>query len=393
MDLYLQAGFNAQVMCRELLSDWGGGTVILSPRDANISDLTNYSQQMRDAGGSVLLDPQMFRADSNYERLTDHEHWYVDLDSDVNAALVGLRNINSSLETRAVILPGRYVDLNGLPAWIDQQRAVTEASADVLEGKDRWATICMGAEVVRNRQPISRIADVATTWNVDGYYVVAEPPANQYLVSDALWLSNLISFLAGIKLTGRKVVLGYAHQQMLIAAAANIDAIASGNFKNVRSFGVDKFFVGDDDAMARQAPYFYSPRTLSEYPISSLDLAQQVGMLDDLRLSVEFQNSYSDILFTGAQPSTVDYKLARSWRHFLRALRVQATSARKETFRDTTAGLELQMAEAISAHESLSGVGVLPATGRDFSEVANTGKAALRILERQRGFVLDRRWL
>jgi hypothetical protein len=40
MELFLQFGFGMMEHCRVLVDEWGGGTVILSPRDLNETQLT-----------------------------------------------------------------------------------------------------------------------------------------------------------------------------------------------------------------------------------------------------------------------------------------------------------------------------------------------------------------
>ncbi len=60
-NLYLQFGHNMRPVCLELIGHWGGGTVVLSPRDQTPDQLTRVAQEIHaKPGGRVLLDPQWY---------------------------------------------------------------------------------------------------------------------------------------------------------------------------------------------------------------------------------------------------------------------------------------------------------------------------------------------
>ena len=50
-------------------------------------------------------------------------------------------------------------------------------------------------------------AMIAYTEDVDGYYIIAHPPQEKYLVDVPMWLVNLMQLCAGLKLQGKKVSL------------------------------------------------------------------------------------------------------------------------------------------------------------------------------------------
>ena len=110
---------------------------------------------------------------------------------------------------------------------------------------------------------------------------MAEHPTSDYLADDPLWLGNLLNLSAGLKLQGREVVVGYCSHQMLCLAAANVDAIASGTFLNVRSFSTNRFQQPEEDSKGKRANWYYCPQALSEYKIAFLDLGfGKAGAMD-----------------------------------------------------------------------------------------------------------------
>ena len=68
--------------CRHLLSQWGGGTVVLSPRDLTDSQLHSLAADVTGLeGGKVLLDPQFYVPHADHDRLRSHSYWPEDFDS------------------------------------------------------------------------------------------------------------------------------------------------------------------------------------------------------------------------------------------------------------------------------------------------------------------------
>src|SRR5688500_1883338 len=76
MDLHLQFGWGMMDLCRSLLRQWGGGTVVLSPRDLEPEQLPRFATSLSKLpGAAVLLDPQFYLPHSDHERLCRHAYW------------------------------------------------------------------------------------------------------------------------------------------------------------------------------------------------------------------------------------------------------------------------------------------------------------------------------
>jgi len=75
MDLYLQFGHGMMAHTVELISNWGTGGVILSPRDMTEPQMVRTAEQVKEAGGAVLLDPQCYAYDCDHARLLSHVYW------------------------------------------------------------------------------------------------------------------------------------------------------------------------------------------------------------------------------------------------------------------------------------------------------------------------------
>ena len=61
MELHLQFGWGMMEHCRHLLTHWGGGTAILSPRDLSPTQLSRLAVDLqRIPNVSTLIDPQFY---------------------------------------------------------------------------------------------------------------------------------------------------------------------------------------------------------------------------------------------------------------------------------------------------------------------------------------------
>jgi len=398
VDLYLQFGNGMMGHCCRLVEQWGGGTVILSPRDLEPEQLPRLSSEVtRLAGGSVLLDPQLYLPHSDYERLHRHVYWPRDYETTTFwqppalAQFVSrLVRLNLSLQTREFIVPGLLTsEVDDI--WVSSQRVIIEEVASRDTGLPLLSTIALTADAVRSQDLISSTLEASEAWPVSGYYIVLEHPNRDYLVKDPVWVANVLDLTAGLKLRGSKVVLGYCNHQMLVAACTNVDAIASGTWMNVRSFPPDKFRAPYKDEHKQRATWYYCPQALSEYKLPFLDMANRRGLLDSMAPPAEMDGGYATTLFSGVQPSASGFGESAAFKHYLHCLRHQALSSVKDSFDETQTHHEEVLTRAFSLTSSLRSSGVR-GDSRDFNEIVDVNFSALADLNSTRGPILRRRW-
>lgn len=381
---------------RTLVNAWGGGTVILSPRDLNPSQLDRHSIEITKRGGRVLLDPQFFLPHADHKRLCSHSYWPAMYDTalfwygpSLGRLIDSLRDLNAALRTTAFILPGllaQQVDSD----WLACQEAIAVAAAAAAPGVRRLMTVALSAEAARSADQVHDVLEASVNWPVDGLYLVCEHPRGMYLVEDAMWLATVLDLVAGWQLRGREVVIGYSSHQMLIAGAAKATAIASGTWLNVRSFPPEKFNQPDDEER-RKSVWYYAPRALSEFKIDYLDLAHRQGLLDRIAPDPALGSTFASALFGGPQPSSVGLAEPEAFRHYLHSLHGQAAAAVRSTFDETADAHErlLDQAEIVLTELHNAGVRGLK---RDFEPILQVNRSALQVLRTTRGTILRRRW-
>jgi len=397
MDLHLQFGYGMMGHCQHLIESWGGGTVILSPRDLTGEQIKRFGMQITEIGGHILIDPQFYNPRATHHRLVQHDYWPDDFDTSMLSGdpslvqlLQRLLTLNDAARADQFIIPGIYgerVDDD----WLAVQDSVITEAAAIVRDKPRIATICLSGEALRFEDQVEMVINAAETWDVDGLYVVPEHPTTQYLVDDPMWLANLLVLCSGLKLQDKSVIVGYSSHQMLCLAAAKVDAIASGIWLNVRSFSTEKFQDAEEDEISRRVKWYYCPQALSEYKIPFLDMAFRAGILDQLRADDSLGSNCADILFFGAQPTSTNYSEQQSHRHYLQCLSQQCLASTRTSFRETMEAHLQLLDNAESIIHELHQRGVR-GQDRDFYNIIDVNRAALIALQDARGFVLERVW-
>lgn len=398
MELYLQLGYGMMQHCRHLLSKWGGGTVVLSPRDMSDEQLRSLSSEIIDIdGGQVLLDPQLYLPRADHERLRSHDYWPSDYETGgffqgkaLRDLLRKLAELNAALGATEIILPGLLATTVD-DAWLETERAWLEVGRELVGDYPLITTIALDADTARNQDHIASLLEVAPGWQPDGFYIVCEHPNGDYLVQDPIWLANVLDLVAGLRLSGAKVVLGYCNHQLLAAGVVRPNAICSGTWMNVRSFPPDKFRASYEEEIRQRATWYYCPQALSEYKIPYLEVARTQGLLEKMAPTPNLDGGYARRLFEGPQPTTVGFSEQLAFRHYLHALRAQIRSLEDTSYDAARAAQERLLNEAEDLLGVLSSAGVR-GQQRDFTDAVDANRAALAIVDSTRGPVLRRQW-
>jgi hypothetical protein len=398
MELYLQFGYGMMDHCRHLVKAWRGGTVILSPRDLDRKQLVNLSNEIRALpGGHVLLDPQFYLPRSDHARLTSHDYWPDAYQTNSFFAGPGMATmmsevlqLNRDVGSDACVLPGLLATTID-DDWLGTLRATAEHAATMSAGMPLYSTVALSADSMRNTTGIQEVLAEFETLNVEGVYLLFEHPNGDYIVQDPVWLANAAELAAGLRLLGKRVVVGYANHQLLCLAAASVNAIATGTWLNVRAFSPDRFRAADEEDHKRKTVWYYDPSSLSEYKPLFLDAALRAGILTGMAPPPAYGSTYAAPLFSGVQPSSVGFGEQEAFRHYLQCMMQQAKATRGTTFDATILSLRRMLDSAEKQAGLLEKNGVL-AGARKFSDGFDPVRSALSALESTRGAMLRRGW-
>ena len=395
MKLYLQFGFNMGPATIDLLQGGSGAGVILSPRDQSDSHLKKISKEIGKIGSDILLDPQCFAHDSDHSKLTSHAYFSefkntatTNIVSGVGAGkiLKKLAELNLSIGAKRIILPGTLANPVSDP-WFAFQEIIIQEAPTYFAGCELFATIALSTTSMLDETQIEAIIDRAAKWNVSGFYVVAQ--STDYLNESPLWLANLLILASGLKLLRKEIIFGYCSHQMLALACANVDAIASGTWLNVRAFDPDKFYIPGESDEKRRSTWFYCPQALSEFKLAYLDLARTMGQL--ATMNPVPNTGFTTPLFAGPAPSTIAWKERDAFLHYLSTLDRQCRSAIQTTFDSAVSAHRTSLDQADKFLDTLHNIGV---TGqvRDFESIFDVNRGALIPFSAARATQLRHSW-
>lgn len=393
MDLYLQLGHGMMGYCKELISQWGEGTVILSPRDLTEKQTKKFATDINKINGKTLFDPQYYNPRADHHKLTKWSHWLNEFetsrfsdDSYLEDKFSSIKEINDYCNTEAYIIPASMCDEVDR-FWIDKQELFLDKARSYFNDKEKYITLPLSFDVITDEKSIEKLIDISLKWDIDGYYIV---PEGGYLENDANWLVNLSLLVAGLKLQNKKVIVGYSNHQMLSLACANVDAIASGTFLNIRSFNTGKFDNPEMGSISRRAVWYYSPQTMSEYSKRALDRAFEQGVLDTLKPFGK-TNEYVEVLFNGARPTSIDFGDSLSFRHYLSTLKEQCLLSKKDTFENTINYHQELSDNAYELIRQLEKQGVREKQ-RSFTDIVDIYQDTIFKIKKERGSLLKRKW-
>jgi hypothetical protein len=398
MELYLQFGYGMMEHCRHLISVWGGGTVVLSPRDMSDKQLVTLASEITSLPhGRVLVDPQFYLPHADHERLCSHDYWPCDYEtgaffqgSAVRELLQKIYNLNTAIRAGEIILPGLLAPVIS-DYWLETQRTILEEARRLIGDLPLISTIALEPDVVRSQDQIVSLLEAATHWDSDGFYIVCQHPNGKYLVEDPNWLVNVLDLVAGLRLSGARVILGYCNQQMLSASVVRANAICSGTWMNVRSFPPEKFSSTYEEEIRQRATWYYCPQALSEYKVPFLDVAWRQRLLGQMAPLSELDGGYSQRLFEGPQPTTVGFSEQLAFRHYLYALRGQVQALESTGYDEARGAQDVLLDTAEDLLRTLGTAGVR-GQQRDFTEAIDVNRAALALLDSIRGPMIRRRW-
>lgn len=395
MELFFQMGHGMQGMLLELVKAWGEGHVILSPVNIAQDKIANYSGKIQALGGQVTFDPQIFYPKDGHAKLQAYDYWPSEETSITsekvrNSINEDLLRINNEVSSSSIILSGREItEENVLEEikWMEESAGFFSAKTN----KPLLATLHLYPETIRNRVFVEHLVEELRSVPVDGFYIIPYSPNSEYIISDHLWLINMLKLLTCLKLSNKKIIVGYTSHQGLVYSLANIDAIASGNYMNTRSFVPGKFKYIKDKDIRHRSTWYYLPNAFSEYKAILLDVAMQRGYLENFAPRGEFVNEYSAMLFKGAQPSSTNYNETNSFKHYLHCMKTQCEMLTKGSYSETYDTYEFMLNSADNQIKEFKKYG-MSGENRDFASAIEANRVAICANNEDYGLKLELDW-
>ena len=115
------------------------------------------------------------------------------------------------------------------------------------------------------------------------------------------------------------------------------------------------------------------------------------ALLNELKTDDIFESDYTDILFSGTDPTLVYYNETNSFKHYLQCLKIQANNSCKISFDDTFNTLKMQLKTSQELTEYFISKGVR-GKNRDFSNVVDSTISSIDAYKNIRGLIYAQKW-
>lgn len=323
MTFYVQQGYGMMGLNEEFADKYDDVAFILSPRSlqrqSNIEKISEHSLKLKQKNKKILFDPQFYEPRTNLTKILKFPYFenldYSTLTFNKSTAEIfghnALKYQFESLNVDEYIIPGIYS--NSITSnWIEAQENMMTGALKYENKKFAYQTLALGPDLIKNQAEFSDLISRCIQYPVDGYYIVLRTPDN-YLVQDQNYLYEIMDACISLNLAGKKIIMGYGNQQSLIFGAVGVSGIASGNYRNVRSFNPEIFFENDEDDIKRKGTWYFDGNTLGEYNAQQLALAYKRGLKEYFGPI----NEYNKSLLTSFNPATVPWGENLAFRHYL----------------------------------------------------------------------------
>ena len=118
-------------------------------------------------------------------------------------------------------------------------------------------------------------------------------------------------------------------------------------------------------------------------------MAHRVGILNELKSTEMYNSNYTDILFHGAQPTTVNFSEREAFRHYLHCLKEQCAESSKDE--DTKSYLQLIFDTALDLTSYFRQNGIR-GKHRDFNNIGDSNLSVLDAFDNTRGLIFSANW-
>ncbi len=398
MKFGIQMGYGLQQASIDLTRKWGGGAVVVTPRVFRFqngvpieSSIIKYCKRISKYASEVFFDPMLYIGKDQIRQVANAKYSQrvngTNADGYLNA-IPEILALNEECNTSATILPSWTIGVCDNEWALYQERSSHVAKQQNAERRV-FVTLSLSSDLLKQVETIDWIAENSDRWHSDGAFLALEHPNNDYLTHEPLWLLNVLCLIASLKRTGKEVMIGYGSHQLLFSALAKCDYLCCGNFLNVRRFHTEDFRQSREEARGHRATWYYVPQALSEFKVPSLDLAHAMGVLQSLK--PPYEDTYANMLFAGAIPSSTAYNEGMSFKHYLNSLYWQSEQLTLRDYDETFYACQSLIRTAETLVDGLRQVGVHD-RDRNFSQASQACSQAISAFNTKMGFVMRNAW-
>lgn len=324
----VQIGWNGHNVAIENVEEGYADGAILSPVDHKKQKNKQIAEDISE-NGMVLFDPQFYIprvGETKEQRMGTYDYFdeyggdEFDTQETSHSELASkLIEIQDELETDAYISPARMIDIFS-ESKISEWKSFTNSFLDKVEEEGRdipvLVSLPLDSDAIIEPENREKILSHVTQVDADGFYVSVEfDGERRHPLRGMSYVFAYLYVMKTLKKNRYEVLAAHTHQVAHLLYGVDVDAFASGHYKNLRTFD-ERRWNPEDEGGGSPVVRYYSDKILNDIRIDqgiSL-LYQRQEFLDDIRMN----SPYEQTLFGEGPPEESGWALREgSWDHYI----------------------------------------------------------------------------
>lgn len=354
----VQLGAQGEGIARETVENGFAKGVVISPISITASNARSFAEEIQQAGGVVLFDPQWYNPRSTDYNLQSYSYYdyggsgegFFDESSGYETSVFEdpdrlkefsdtLAAYQDDIDVDAFIAPSvmlnNFTDAN-MRFWQDMTNSFIDSAKSKDPDKEIYASIPLVLDTLSEKPQRANLLNWVTSVDVDGFYITAHKEGTKdYPLTGRDSLYSYLNLIKNLKLNRFNVIIGYTHHVAHLLLAAGADAFASGHYINTRVFDKNEWESdGDENGGGQPVIRYYSDHLLNEIRVrapaqskSDDDDSTSAGVFSELDIladrgfdisKLSMDSPFEGDLFQRDTPSETDWPMRDgAWNHYL----------------------------------------------------------------------------
>lgn len=365
MKLYHQTGHNFAWNIQSYENDKAGDGLIYSPLNISYDKLKHLDISLRNTS---YFDPQLFLPSHGHKGLLTYDYFPTSVIDKYSSS--DYENIKNEIAKRYIemltdlsfphiIIPNKYMEIESSKYFDQVYDNFITPHCDLIPSNtsiDKYLTVIINKTKLLDNEARDSILDWLTGLSeIDGVYLLFDIKRTSKQIKEADVLAEALFFIHVLKISRKKVIIGYSNSEGMLFSIANPDAITCGSYENLRNFSMTVKRFDEPDKKQQHGP---NARLYSSILYQWIEYTY-IGAIK--RLYPNFNNIFSDSVYKPLMfEPTFKWHFQKSelYKHYFLELAKQVQAIPND-LSERKNELTLSFQNGISIYEEMNRCGIL----------------------------------
>lgn len=375
MKLFHQTGHNYTWNIQSFEEDHVGTGLIYSPLNIEYPKLQSLDPLLR---STSIFDPQLFQPSTGHKGLVTYKYFPTSIldpfsSSDYSNIKdeIAKRHIDmlTELSFPCVIIPNKYIEIESTDYFDQVYDYFIKPHCDQISSGiklEKYLTIFVNKTKLIDDEARDSMLDWLTGLSeIDGIYLIFDLKRTTKQIKEPDVLAEALFFINILKISGKKVIIGYSNSEGIMFSIANPDAITCGSYENLRNFSMTVKRFSSEEKKQQHGP---SARLYSALLFQWIEYTY-IGAMRRLypRINEIFPDSkYKPLLFSPT--FKWHFQKAEPYKHYFLEIAKQVDSLSSDIVKRKE-DMKNSLKNAIHEYEEINKCGILFDTESDGSHL------------------------